>query len=112
VALIRVLIVTLSLLFVTDERTVVPGSLDLPVTGGVATYQMLGLQPEERGHALALLAREMFIQSASGSERAAAVRNVVNQIAARDKAQAADAESQPFTIAAPLTAGHWRKGSS
>ncbi len=78
--MIRVLIATLVLLFVTDERTAVTGFFDLPVTGGTATFEMLGLQPEERGHAIALLAREMFAQSASAIERAVAVRNFVAQI--------------------------------
>ena len=68
---------TLVLLVVTDERTAVPGFFDLPVTGGTATFEMLGLQPEERGHAIALLSREMFTQSASAIERAVAVRNFV-----------------------------------
>jgi hypothetical protein len=70
---------TLVLLFVTDERTPVAGFFDLPVTGGTATYDLLGLHPEERGHAVALLAREMFTQSASSIERAYAVRNFIAQ---------------------------------
>lgn len=106
--MIRVLIATLTaLLFVTDERTAVTGFFDLPVTGGTATFEMLGLRPEERGHALTLVARELFSQSAGAVERAAAVRNFVGQLAlAGDKAIAADI--QPVTIAAPLTANHWR----
>jgi hypothetical protein len=106
--LIRVLIATLAaLLFVTDERTAVTGFFDLPVTGGTATFEMLGLRPEERGHALALLARELFSQSAGAVERAASVRNFVGQLAlAGDKAIAED--TQPVTIAAPLSANHWR----
>jgi hypothetical protein len=108
--LIRVLIATLAaLLFVTDERTAVTGFFDLPVTGGTATFEMLGLQPEERGHALALLSREMFSQSAGAVERAKAVRSFVGQLssAATDKAIAD--ESQALSIAAPLTANHWRE---
>src|SRR5829696_6044760 len=99
---------TLVLLLVTDERTPVTGFFDLPVTGGTATFEMLSLQPEERGHAIALLPREMFTQSASALQRAVAVRNFVAQlsIAGNDKAIAAD--SRPLTIAAPLTADHWR----
>lgn len=104
---------TLILLFVTDERTAVPGFFDLPVTGGTATFDMLGLLPEERGHAIALLARQMFTQNASATERAAAVRNFMAQLSppanSKDKkAVTIAAEFQPLTIAAPLTANHWR----
>lgn len=106
--MIRVLISTLVLLFVTDERTPVTGFFDLPVTGGSATYEMLGLQPEERGHAIALLAREMFIQSASAFERANAVRNFMAQVSAPGKDKEIVADTRPMTIAAPLTADHWR----
>ena len=105
--MIRVLFVTLVLLFVTDERTPVAGFFDLPVTGGTATYEMLGLHPEERGHALALLAREMFTQSASSLERANGVRGFVAQINGGPAAGIVD-DSRPLTIAAPLTADHWR----
>ncbi len=107
-ALIRVLIATLVLLFVTDERTAVTGFFDLPVTGGTATFEMLGLQPEERGQAIALMTRELFSQSASSLERAFAVRNFVAQLALPGKSQEIAAEATPITIAAPLTADHWR----
>ena len=106
--LIRVLIATALLLLVTDERTPVTGFFDLPVTGGTATYDMLGLQPEERGHAIALLAREMFAQSSAAIERAAAVRNFVGQLNQPGKAQEIANDTRPITIAAPLTADHWR----
>jgi hypothetical protein len=106
--LIRVLIATALLLLVTDERTPVTGFFDLPVTGGSATYEMLGLQPEERGFALTLLAREMFAQSAGALERAAAVRNFVGQLAQPGKAQEIAGDTRPMTIAAPLTADIWR----
>ncbi len=96
------------LLLVTDERTPVTGFFDLPVTGGTATYEMLSLQPEERGHAIALLAREMFTQSASALERAVAVRNFVAQLSMPGNDKAIAADSRPLTIAAPLTADHWR----
>lgn len=104
----RVLIATALLLFVTDERTPVTGFFDLPVTGGTATYEMLGLLPEERGHALALLAREMFTQSAGATARSIAVRNFVGQIVQPGKGQEIAGDSQPLTIAAPFTADHWR----
>lgn len=106
--MIRVLLGTLLLLLVTDERTAVPGFFDLPVTGGTATYEMLGLRPEERGYALSLLAREMFTQSASALERANSVRHFIAQISAPGQANAIAADTRPLTIAAPLTAEHWR----
>ena len=96
------------LLFVRDERTPVTGFFDLPVTGGTATYEMLALQPEERGHAVALLAREMFTQSAGALERANAVRNFITQISAPGKEKEIAADTRPITIAAPLTADTWR----
>jgi len=104
----RVLAATLVLLFVTDDRTPVPGFFDLPVTGGTAAYDMLGLQPEERGHAIALLARQMFVQTASAIERSKAVRRFVAQISAPGNQKEIAAETKPVTIAAPLTADHWR----
>ncbi len=102
------MIATLVLVFVRDERTPVPGFFDLPVTGGTTTYEMLALQPEERGHALALLAREMFTQSASALQRADSVRHFIAQISAPGKGKEIEADTQPITIAAPLTADHWR----
>lgn len=107
-ALSRLLIGTLVLLFVTDEKTVVPGFSDLPVTGGAATFDMLGLLPEERGHAVSLLAREMFTQSASAIDRSAAVRHYISQLSQPGKANAVAAETPPLSIAVPLTADHWR----
>lgn len=106
--MIRVLIATLVLLLVTDERTAVTGFFDLPVTGGTATFEMLGLQREERGHAIALLSRQMFSQSAGAIERAFAVRNFVAQLALPGKAQEIASDTTAITIAAPLTADHWR----
>lgn len=107
--MIRVLIATLAaLLFVTDERTAVTGFFDLPVTGGTATFEMLGLRPEERGHALVLLTREMFSQSSGAVERAAAVRNFVGQLAVAGAEKNIAADTHPLSIAAPLTANHWR----
>ena len=106
--MIRVLIATLVLLLVTDERTAVTGFFDLPVTGGTATFEMLALQREERGHAIALLSRQMFSQSAGAIERAFAVRNFVAQLALPGKAQEIAPDTTAITIAAPLTADHWR----
>ena len=106
--MIRVLIATALLLLVTDERTPVTGFFDLPVTGGTATYEMLGLQPEERGYAITLLAREMFAQSSGALERAAGVRNFVGQVNQPGKEQEIAADTRPITIAVPLTADHWR----
>ena len=106
--MIRLLVATLVLLFVTDERTPVTGFFDLPVTGGTATYEMLGLQPEERGIAMSLLAREMFVQTASAIERSTAVRNFVAKILLPGNDKIIAGETRPITIAAPLTADHWR----
>jgi len=72
--LIRVLIAALFVLAVTNDRAPVTGFFDLPVTGGTATFEMLGLRPEERGHALPLLVREMFMQSSGAVERTSVVR--------------------------------------
>src|SRR4051794_24765156 len=69
---------------------------------------MLGLQPEERGHAVALLAREMFTQSASAITRAVSVRNFVAQLGVPGKAKDGAADLRPLPIAMPLTADHWR----
>ena len=99
---------SLVLLLVIDERTPVTGFFDLPVTGGTATFDMLGLQPEERGHALALMAREMFAQSASATERSSAIRQFVAAASLPEKAQEIAPDTRPITIAAPLTADHWR----
>ena len=92
----------------TDERTPVTGFFDLPVTGGTATYEMLGLLPEERGVAVPLLAREMFVQTASAIERSSAVRHFIAQISLPGKEKEIAADTRPLTIAAPLTADHWR----
>src|SRR5687767_15861168 len=64
----------MALLSITDDRTPVPGFFDLPVTGGTATFDMLGLHPDERGTAITLLARSMFSHGGSAAERAASVR--------------------------------------
>ena len=68
---------------------------------------MLGLQPEERGTPFRL-AREMFVQTSSAIERSNAVRNFIAQISAPGKEKEIAAETRPVTIAAPLTADHWR----
>ncbi|HEX6162601.1 MAG TPA: hypothetical protein VFZ31_04520, partial [Vicinamibacterales bacterium] len=69
---------------------------------------MLGLHPEERGHALSLLVRAMFTQSASAIERANGVRSFVAQVSAAGTQPEISSEMRPLTIAAPLTADHWR----
>jgi hypothetical protein len=103
VPLSRLLLAALLALSVTDERTPVPGFFDLPVTGGTATFDLLGLHPEERGSALSLLARSMFSQGGSAAERANSVRRHIAALV-----PGSDGESAPITIAAPLTADHWR----
>ena len=97
-----------TLLTVTDDTKPVPGFFDLPVTGGTATFDMLGLHPEERGAAIALLARSMFSQGGNAAGRAAGVRNFITSLTTPGSTAAADTESRPITIAAPLTADHWR----
>ena len=90
---------------VLDAQTVtpaVPGFFDLPVTGGVDTYESLGLLPEERGVALALLARHLHSQGSSDR------LTVIRRLLAVPGAEAAASPSAPITIAAPLTADHWR----
>ena len=116
-----------ALLSITDDRTPVPGFFDLPVTGGTATFDMLGLHPEERGSAIALLARSMFSLGGNAAERAAGVRRHITSLtsepvssklaqarAGGDGPSLSNADrfgetgSQPITIAAPLSADHWR----
>jgi hypothetical protein len=101
------MVALVTFLFITDDRTPVPGFFDLPVTGGTATFDMLGLHPEERGTAIALLARSMFSQGGNAADRAAGVRRFVTSLSMPDAA-ANDTEAKPITIAAPLTADHWR----
>jgi hypothetical protein len=109
VALSRFLIVVLAaLLSTTDDTKPVPGFFDLPVTGGSATFDMLGLHPEERGSAIALLARSMFSQGGSAAERAAGARRFITSLSAPGSTAASETESRPVTIAAPLTPDHWR----
>jgi hypothetical protein len=97
-----------TLLFVTDDAKPVPGFFDLPVTGGAATFDMLGLRPEERGSAIAVLARSMFNQGGSAAERAAGVRRFITSLSLPGSAAAGETDSTPITIAVPLTADHWR----
>lgn len=106
VGLSRFLLAALLASFVTDERTPVPGFFDLPVTGGTATFEMLGLHPEERGSAVSLLARSMFSQGGSAAHRAESVRRYIASLSS--PGAAAEGESPPITIAVPLTADHWR----
>ena len=95
-------------LSVTDDRTPVPGFFDLPVTGGTATFDMLGLHPEERGSAIALLARSMFSQGGNAAERAGGVRRFITSLSSPENIAANETEARPITIAVPLTADHWR----
>jgi hypothetical protein len=113
--LARILIAAMLAVFVTDERTPVPGFFDLPVTGGTATFDLLGLHPEERGTAISLLARSMFSQGGSAAERAASARRYIatlssqpTQASAPSPDDVGETGSAPITIAVPLTADHWR----
>ncbi len=90
---------------VTAVTTPVPGFFDLPVTGGTATYRALGLAPEERGTALAILARALHGQ---GTDRARVTRVIDAALTPSGAPLALPDGSQPLTIAAPLTADHWR----
>lgn len=107
-ALSRLLILVLVALAAADDRTPVPGFFDLPVTGGTATFEMLGLRPEERGSAIALLARSMFGQGSGAAGRAASVRRYLAALSVPGNQQLELPSAQPITIAAPLTADHWR----
>ncbi len=89
-----------------NSATPVPGFFDLEVTGGTATYEALGLAPEERGAALAILARAFQGQGADRGEVTGLLTSVFGVPGA--PAPPADPGSTPITIAAPLTADHWR----
>jgi hypothetical protein len=91
-----------------DDKTQVPGFFDLPVSGGVAAYESLGLVPEERSQALSLLARQIYSQSPSIAERSAARRLAFALAAPGAQAAAGVPDSDPITIAAPLSADAWR----
>lgn len=92
-----------------DSPTPVPGFFDLPVTGGTATYTALGLEPEERGVALAILARGLHGQ---GTDRGAVARLLTSVLGPPGAPGAPPPQSPPgstsITIAAPLSADHWR----
>ena len=92
-----------------DDQTPVPGFFDLNVTGGTSAYGSLGLTHEERGTALVLLAREIYSQSAGFNERSAAARRLTFVLAAPAAQVASEGgDSEPITIAAPLSADAWR----
>jgi hypothetical protein len=101
-------VAVVALLLVTDDNKPVPGFFDLPVTGGTATFDMLGLHPEERGSAIAILARSMFSHGGSAAERAAGARRFIASLSAPGTVAATDGETRPITIAVPLSAAHWR----
>ncbi|HEX8031707.1 MAG TPA: hypothetical protein VF491_24740, partial [Vicinamibacterales bacterium] len=90
----------------TEVTTPIPGFFDLAVTGGTATYEALGLAPEERGTAIAILAREFHGQ---GTDRGGVARLLESTLGppAAPRLEMPPG-SQPITIAAPLTADHWR----
>ena len=64
-----------------DATTPVPGFFDLPVTGGTATYDALGLTRDERGVALAVLARELHGQGTDRGEVARLLGKEVQTVA-------------------------------
>jgi hypothetical protein len=111
--------VALVILTTADDRTPVPGFFDLPVTGGTATFDLLGLRPEERGSAIAVLSRSMFSLGGSAAERAAGARRFIAGLSVPGNTAPEDSDPpspqgyggtspQPITIAVPLTADHWR----
>jgi hypothetical protein len=104
---IRVVLAALVALVLTvaDDKTPVPGFFDLDVTGRASAYGSLGFLPEERAHALVLIARQVYSQSGSSGERSAARRL---QFALSAPAAAGSDESPRLTIAAPLSADAWR----
>jgi len=89
-----------------DTPTLVPGFFDLPVTGGTAIYEQLGLTPDERGVALAVLARQFHGQGTDRGQVGRLLVSVFGPPAGPPPPPVPD--SQPITIAAPLTADHWR----
>lgn len=90
-----------------EVPTPIPGFFDLPVTGGTATYEALGLAPEERGTAIAILAREFHGQ---GTDRGGVARLLGSTLGPPGVSRAElPPGSAPITIAAPLTADHWRE---
>lgn len=89
-----------------DAPTLVPGFFDLPVTGGTAVYEQLGLTPDERGAALAVLARQFHGQGTNASQVGQLLVSVFGPPAGPPLPAVPD--SQPISIAAPLTADHWR----
>lgn len=96
-----------------DARTsevpsAVPGFFDLPVTGGQDTYEFLGLHPDERGVALTILLRQIHSQGARTSQRAMAAQRIAALGATSAPGSDAPSAATPVTIAAPLTADHWR----
>ncbi|MGE3491129.1 MAG: hypothetical protein AB7N29_14070 [Vicinamibacterales bacterium] len=84
----------------------VPGFFDLAVTGGTATFAALGLEPEERGVALPVLARRFHGQGADRGGAELLLAAVFDPPGGAPPPPEPD--SQPITIAAPLTADHWR----
>ena len=75
----------------------------------MATYEALGLAPEERGVALAFLARQLYSQTTGNTPSAVTSRSLPSILPATTGAEATATEaSEPVTIAAPLTADHWR----
>ncbi|MEY4636468.1 MAG: hypothetical protein RJA55_2266 [Acidobacteriota bacterium] len=91
---------------VPGPTTPIPGFFDLPVTGGTATYTALGLEPEERGVALAILARALHGQAIDRGTVARLLTPVLGPPGAPPPEPPPG--STPITIAAPLSADHWR----
>ena len=89
-----------------DERSEIAGFFDLQVTGGAEGFDALGLQPEDRGVAIAVLARAQYRQGASGPARPFGARQMASS--QDDPPAESEGDSPPVTVAAPLRASVWR----
>lgn len=84
------------------------GAFELPVTGGEATIEQLGIRPEERGAALHLLARAMHGVVTSGAGSGLAVTATEILAPATGAAIPATASSAGVVLA-PFSDAAWRR---
>jgi hypothetical protein len=82
---------------------------ELPVTGGRAALERLGIRPEERGTALVLLARALHGMSATASSGSLAAVFAETYEAAPTVAQGTPADEPPAAILAPFSDRAWRR---
>jgi len=83
-------------------------SFELPVTGGAVAVEQLGIQPEERGVALHLLARAMHgaATAGAGSGLAVAVRELLGPVSGLPPPAAG---GSPAAVLAPFSDAAWRR---